>query len=943
MARVFAAGRALAADDDAVDNVLLPRGGSVVLELLVSNLLDGEEPLPEDIAINYPQGQGLVIEPQQGMPDAINRRYVLPLTVSLAEDAAGPDYEVSIDVRLAGRTAAARFAVDVNDPPQYEGPMTVLQVDESGAGPGGVKKFPLRIFDPDGGLQQLAATDLRLEVVGFAGIETLTFSVDGVSLVGVPYFDLEFGPVEFQAGVAGDDFDNALQLTLTLTGKLATPPGAVVELRLFGATDGYEVLDQPLSVMVSNVPPTFTLETTTIPLLAGGEVEVPLPGFTDGRRDGAASTADVLLEGAPPHLVARFAGDSQPPGVVIRHLDPGDTTDVTVTLVLLDSQGGRAQVVLQLNPVPPLPLIEAPAPLLVVAGQTQTAALRRVGFVVAPDTAVTWTAAVAGIPADIPEGVTVELTAGAGGNVLVAVTASLAAAGTEFSLELTANDGHQQQIVELPVAVVAAAARPRLYLSVKVGDAVVSSFILTDTLKVEAALEGAPGPLTTTIRIENITSDPVTLLWESTTVRVVGAEPGSVMVPLTALTALAEGNLVELSIEAPGNVAGARLRLQVRVAAAGTALEELIDSVIDSDNDGLPDRVSNEIEPEALGPIAAALAGVDTATAEVTLPQSAGTVSLSLGNLARSVGLGDCGAVSLTLTLTGGDVSVVVPDECENLQAAHPSLTPLTKALAADNFADGNYQLLDLRVTFDSSDTVGDELVLINLPAHPSPGRFYRVYRFVEGAFVPALDAGLPAAASAAAPGVLAQVNDCDTCLYAIDGDRDGSVELQLLLESVAREAAAFSSDYQTRVTALATAVGNQPPTLTIPLAELFGEARLGQTQTPDVPGHPGYRKRKCHRHSDDVRRPARREVDGSAAHPRRGGRGAAPAAGRDDARHRRRHQPPAAGSQSASGRHVPAGRRGDRHPRDPRVGSRHGGGRGGAARRPRRRCRLQP
>ena len=130
-AGIFAAGSDTALDGDAV----LSRGRSVVLDLVVSNLLEGEEPLPENIAINYPPGQGLVVEPQEGTLDAINRRYVLPLRVSLAQDAAGPDYLVSINVRLPGRgrVAAASFRVDVNDPPQYDGP-TLLEVDESGAG-----------------------------------------------------------------------------------------------------------------------------------------------------------------------------------------------------------------------------------------------------------------------------------------------------------------------------------------------------------------------------------------------------------------------------------------------------------------------------------------------------------------------------------------------------------------------------------------------------------------------------------------------------------------------------------------------------------------------------------------------------------------------------------------------------------------------------------------
>ena len=243
-----------------------------------------------------------------------------------------------------------------------------------------------------------------------------------------------------------------------------------------------------------------------------------------------------------------------------------------VRLAALDSQGGRVEVVLQIDPLPKLPEIEAPHPLLAVAGQTQTAVVRRVAFVESPLAGVTWTATEVDIP-----GVSVELTAGADGSVEVAVTATLAVpAGTEFSLELTATDEHdQRQTVELPVTVLAAEPRPRLSLSVKAGaDRTISSLIATDILFIEAELNGASDPLTTTIRINNISFVPALVLWESTTVRV-GAEPSLVMVPLTALTALAEGDLVEVSIEAPGNVASARLRLQV--AAAGTTLGELID------------------------------------------------------------------------------------------------------------------------------------------------------------------------------------------------------------------------------------------------------------------------------------------------------------------------------------------------------------------------------
>ena len=317
-AGIFAAGSDTALDGDAV----LSRGRSVVLDLVVSNLLAGEEPLPDEniaIAINYPPGLGLVVEPQEGRFDAINRRYVLPLTVTLAQDAAGPDYLVSIRVSLAGRgrTAAASFRVDVNDPPQFDSDSpTVLEVDESGAG--NVMEFQLRVFDPDGGLQKLAAADLMLEVVGFAGAAVdpiAPFAVDGASEEGVPYFDLAFGPVKFQDGGEGDNFDNALDLTLTLTGKLATPGGAVVELRLFGATDGEEVLDERLSVIVSDVPPTFTLERTTISLRGGEEVEVPLPRLhrrrrrSPGRRPGRGAGAGC--PGLPGGAVRRDDGSGE--------------------------------------------------------------------------------------------------------------------------------------------------------------------------------------------------------------------------------------------------------------------------------------------------------------------------------------------------------------------------------------------------------------------------------------------------------------------------------------------------------------------------------------------------------------------------------------------------------------------------------------------------------
>ena len=838
-AGIFVAGSDTALDGDAV----LSRGRSVVLDLVVSNLLEGEEPLPENIAINHPPGRGLVVEPQEGTLDAINRRYVLPLRVSLAQDAAGPDYLVSINVRLAGRgrVAAASFRVDVNDPPQSDGP-TLLEVDESG--PGNAMQFLLRVFDPDGvdpdgRLKQLDADDLRLEVVGFADIAT--FPVDGASEEGVPYFDLEFSAIEFQDG--GEGYDNALSMTLTLTGKLATPFGAVVELRLFGATDGEEVLDQRLSVMIADVAPTFDLGTATVELRGGVESVVPLLGFTDGAAvaPGAPVVApvEVLVLEAPPHLVVRFDDTTDPARVTVMDLNPVNNTDPTpvrVRLAAFDSQGGRVEVVLQVDPLPQLPLIEAPHPLLVVAEQTPTVVVRRVGFVETPIAAeVTWTVDEDGVP----EGVTVRLLpVDAGGNVGVAVTASLAVgAGMEFNLELTATDDFgQQRTVELPVAVVAADPEPRLNLSVKGASdeagadrETISSFVVTDTLFlfVEAAPDGVGlDPLTATIRIESLATDPGTLIWQTTTVRAAAAQPISVLLPPSALTALVADDLLQVSITilaATGAVAQDSLRFRV------AARETTVDAVSDGDNDGLPDAQADGENAEAdLGPTLSA--AVASATDAGTLVRRDLQPSLSLGDRARSVGLGDCGLVSLALTLGAGGIDRLTGCEGIDVVAGFPSSAEIEAALRAGNFAAGDYRLFDLRVTFDSVAAGEDELVLLSLPAHPSPNQFYRVHRFDGTELVPALSAALPAAMSAA-PAILARVDDCQTCLYAVDGDRDGSVELLLLLESVARTE--FSSVYQTRITPLLAAVGDQAPTLTIPLADLFAPALLGDIMTP--------------------------------------------------------------------------------------------------------------
>ena len=515
--------------------------------------------------------------------------------------------------------------------------------------------------------------------------------------------------------------------------------------------------------------------------------------------------------------------------MIVRNLDPAntDTPVRPVRLVAFDSQGGRAEeVVLVITSVPLLPEIESPAPLLVVAGQTQSVAMRLVDFVEVPSAEVQWTATEVTI-----SGVSVELNDMADGSVEVAVTAIDVPAGTEFNLELIATDEHeQQQTVQLPVTVVAAEARPRLSLSVKAGDAVVSSLIVTDThtLSVDVALEGATNLATFTVTLNITEIDPsdgsvVGTALQQVSLLVVAS--GTLSIPVTGLTTtldLVASDLVELTLTpSEDTVEGTQLRLQV--AADDATLAELTDS----DNDGLPDAHPMADDEEAdLGPISAALASTTDAELRPDLV-------LSLGNRARSVGLGGCGEVSLELVLdTGALVDSLMG--CEGLNFAEfPSSDEIQTALTAGDFAAGDdYLLFDLRATFDSVAAGEDELVLISLPAHPETDMFYRVYRFDGTDFVPALNGGLPAAASA--PGVLAQVDNCETCLYAVDSDRDGSVELLLLLESVAHEAEAFSSVYQTQVAALSAVVADQTPTLTIPLAELFGtDLLLGIT--PDV------------------------------------------------------------------------------------------------------------
>ncbi len=796
-------------DGEAAETIVLPRGGSTELTLVISNLSDTDDPNARG-AITYRFDQtDLRVAPLEAAEiDRNNRRSEQRLTVEVSESADRAGYEVFIDVRLGGRIDTAKFSIDINDAPEYVGE-TLLTVRESGdAAAGGVQIHVLTVRDPDGGLMELRPSDLTLEaVLGDAVSGPFAFGTEaGEQNLSLPYFSLASGSVE-QRDLAGGA--NELFVTLTLTGRLATPFGSVVELRLSGATDGYDVLNQRLLVQVEDVAPTFSLAKTTVTLFADQrEVVLELDEFSDGRR--GATPGDqlpvVVVQHAPDDLVVRFDRE-QRQVTLIRLNDSQDGEDEQITLVVVDSQGGRTEVTLDIARPPLLPQIVAPSPLLEVAddGQEQ---VRIVSFAEPTDLEVSWTASVPEGLVGLEVGDVETLDDGSG---RVAVSASLAVAGRAFMLELTAtsDDGMQQRTVELPVVVVAPAPRPRLQLSLKAADpadpttagSTVSNFLLTDTLFVQATLAGqvpqqlveAGRATTFTLSIARLGPDgePIataTVEWELTTTVEVNADL-SVELALTTTVSvdmlqLDAGDVVEISIRHVFGldlIEGDRLRLPVvDLRTAG----DLADS-IDVDNDGLVDAAAaGEVDPTILGPIEAAVAAVTDQGAEVQDDE----LSLSLGNLARSLNLGQCGGVTLALTVAmdgtvaglsgcGGDLDLT--NDFNSLAVARS----VTEALTAGEFDSGEYQLIDLSVRFDSSETEADEPVLINLPPHPEEHLSYEVYRLVEATWVPVIDAGLPGGAGGA--GALESVADCDTCFYGVDDDRDGSVELLLLLQSV--------------------------------------------------------------------------------------------------------------------------------------------------------------
>ena len=604
---------------------------------------------------------------------------------------------------------------------------------------------------------------------------------------------------------------------------LTAAPG----LAVFGRLDIVHILTSadpiydglaPVSVgvEVNNRPLEFeSAQTRRIKVFLEREpVTIPLAKLEPGSR--------VFVLEAPYDMVVKFDEDVGDYGAItLRRLAMDLDEDVTdeVKLVAIDAQGKRKVATIIVERPPLLPYIVPPNPRLIAAGEMRTWSLRLERNT---ELDVIW---------DVtggPDSVDYVIARTAGGHAELTLSASVSAqAGDEFELLLTAEvgaeDGGYRRTALLPVAVVAAKAKPHLKLSVTVPDAAdpakaatVSSFALTESISVKAELEGAVpsmedlgnvATLSFQIRVAKLGSggvpsgEPLIFMAESrvedgaTALDIAPVLVGNLM---TSTLDLAAGSVVEVSIgHLPWTdstevsdeisdeiIAGASLRLLVS-AAAGRR---------DADNDGLAD--GGESEPGALGLIVAAVAEVPDGV--VALQRN--TASLSLGNVARSLGLGQCGALSLTLTLmlsSEGVVSAVLTG-CGGAPVDSSQLsTEISAALAQDQFRVGeDYQLFDFSATFDSSGAgAGGEplVVVIDLPVDPGT---YNVYRYDEGRneWVPvAVLSGQPGLEG---PGALVGIDGCRSCFYVLDFDRDGSVELLLLLEPVDPAEAEASLDY---------------------------------------------------------------------------------------------------------------------------------------------------
>ena len=744
--------------------LVLPQGGSGQVKILVSNLAPDQD--PTGLIVVRSDHAELVVE-LLGSGDRSDRRFEQQLEVRAAADAQD-EYTLGVEVQLLP-AVETNFTVKINKAaPQYKSESeTKLTVYESGDG--NVMEFPLSIVDLDGGSSLLNPADLQLEVVGF-GADASELGVDDLDYAN-DYFALKASEIKREL-LEGNG--NSLALTLTLTGKLATPFNSVVELRLFGVTDGFYDFEQRLTVGVKNRPPVFELAQTQ-----GVKVFLEREAATLELLEELESGARVLVLEAPADLVVKF--DETAMEVTLRRLDTDlDEDDLSneVKLAALDAAGGLTEVSIQVERPPRLPRIVPPPPLLLAEGRSGTRPLR-----LAADTGlnVTWTIAVADDDShliELAEGENYELTKVAGGRGHAELSLTLAAsvaAGDEFDLLVTAFVGEEaggyRRTARLPVLVVAETAKPHLKLravsDLTGAEMVVSSFAPAESLSFEVELEGevpstyegddatAPSFQIKILKLDDSGGNTENVIDLVVASEVTGEannlklEIGPVSArDLTTLLNLDMGDAVQVSVgHLPQTdstevsdeiIAGASLVLRVSAAAARE----------DSDNDGLADvnAAAGESEPEVLGPIAAAVArvtdgGVASRGDEIE-------VSLSLGETSRLLGLGECGGVSLTLTLT--DEGAASLSGCPGGGAIDSSLLFAAETLTALDLEEGvEYRLIDLAATFDSSEAGGDGFLVISLPLDPQQP--YVVYRYDEdgndgnGGWVPVEAAGLPA------------------------------------------------------------------------------------------------------------------------------------------------------------------------------------------------------
>ena len=789
------------------DPVVVPKGGTAEVTLVVSNLLLDEDPAD---FITFRTDADLSIAPLGNANlDPIGRRFEQTLEVTVDENAGEPSYKVVVEVRLRGKVFATEFTVDVNNPPQYEGPrrLTVYESDTGDEAEPRTMAFGLRIVDSDGGKNLLEPTGLTLDVVGF-GISS--FNLGTGQEYNNDYFDLITTAAIRDQGDEGESASgqfNSLAVTLTLVGKLAMPYGSVVELRLSGVDDGYgdgsgdgfgDIVGS-LFVRVEDVAPVFKLATNTVAFL-DEEARIPfLESFSDGSTEGSGVPTVLVVE-APDDLLVRYDADAQE--VTLLRLNAEQEEPGEVKLVVLDSQGGRTEVTITVERPALLPEIVPPKPLLLSIGETRILQTR-----LAEDTDmdVIWSvdsSSVPGIDVVVNESL-------AGGHAELSLTALDTAEEAEYSLTLTAEDGVYTRTATLFVVVVAAEAKPRLKLRLLMlapdgsGESATIA-TLTPTLtavSLQADLEGTLPDLEMLKGSDGFVSFQITFerrrqgaLFTTipTTVATVEVEEGdsglSIMEPIgeqLARLALAAGDEVSLSIEHWKDGAPTNNEFIVGDALVLPVLGRVI---FDRDNDGLADSIEpdpDNPDPGVLGPVTAEFAG-----------GGANKVSLSLGNLARSLVLAECGGVSLTLTVDEDGAT-----ETTGCGADLLSLDPTFVESVAAAFGPGTYQFFDLLATFDSGLADPDAFLLITMLLPPAePQTAYRVYRFEGTTWVPVIDAGPSSGSGSGAIGPSVQgatgMNGEDSLsFYAFDFDRDGSVPLSLLVVPVPAEAPSVQVD----------------------------------------------------------------------------------------------------------------------------------------------------